>query len=230
MDALYSKLEYKTILIVEDDVSTLKWLVRVFSIYFKEVYSACDAIEGLEVFKKNPTCIVLADIQMPDIDGLTFLQKIKSINSNTFRIIMTAFNSSSYVHKAVESGVHLYLKKPIDIDEILVAISSYISNEQSDDKKLEDKIDLGESFVFDYYLETLYKNNSSITLTKKELSLLKLLLKNKHSFVSLELIEQVVWTEHTSLDAIRMVIVGLRKKTYSSLIENLKGLGYKINI
>lgn len=226
MDTIYSKLETKTILIVEDDTSTLKWLVRVLSIYFKEVYSACDAVEGLEVFKANPSSIVLADIQMPDVDGLTFLQKIKSMDSNTFRIIMTAFNSSPYINKAVESGVHLYLKKPIDIDEILVAISSYLSSE----KTLDEKIELGESFVFDLSLKTLYKNNTSIALTKKELLLLELLLKNRKSFVSLELIEQVVWAENTTPDAIRMVIVGLRKKLYSSLIENLKGLGYKINI
>lgn len=226
MDAIYSKLETKTILIVEDDASTLKWLVRVLSIYFKEVYSACDAIEGLEVFKKNPSSIVLADIQMPDVDGLTFLQKIKSMNSNTFRIIMTAFNSSPYINKAVESGVHLYLKKPIDIDELLVAMSSSLSSEKTFDKKVE----LGESFVFDSTLKTLYKDDTSIALTKKELLLLELLLKNRKSFVSLELIEQVVWTENTTADAIRMVIVGLRKKLYSSLIENLKGLGYKINI
>ncbi len=226
MDAIYSKLETKTILIVEDDVSTLKWLKRVLSIYFREVYSACDAIEGLNIFKKTPTNIVLADIQMPDIDGLTFLQKIKSLDVTTFRIVMTAFNSSPYINKAVEAGVHLYLKKPLDIDELLFAISSYVFTKEV----IKNRVDLKESFIFDSSLKTLYKDNTLVTLTKKELLLLELLLKNRDTFVTLELIEEVIWQEDTTADAMRMVIVGLRKKTYSSLIQNLKGLGYKINL
>jgi len=226
MDTIYKRLESKDILVVDDDPSTLKWLVRVLSLYFNNVYKASDVPEALKVFKNNPTHIVIADIQMPDIDGLSFLQKIKSLQSDTFRIIMTAFNSPDYLNRAVESGVHLYLKKPIDIDELLVAISSYIVGEVNN----EDCIELGESFLFYDSKQMVFKNDKAIILTKKELLLLQLLLKNKLSFVSLELIEQIVWQEDTTPDAIRMVIVGLRKKLHSKLIENLKGLGYRINL
>jgi len=225
MDSIYKLLESKTILIVEDDASTLKWLQRVLSLYFKEVNVACDAPEGLEIFKKNPSNIVIADIQMPDVDGLSFLQKIKSMNTDTFRIVMTAFNSLPYIERAVQSGVHLYLKKPIDIDELLVAISSHISKQN-----IQSDIILGNSFIYDSNTRTVYKDEKIIALTKKELDLFELLLKNRFSFVSLELIEQTVWKELVSADAIRMVIVSLRKKLYSELIENLKGLGYKINL
>jgi len=226
MDVIFKRLESKSILIVEDDESTLKWLGRVLSLYFYKVYQASDPVEALEIFKNTNPDIILADIQMPDIDGLSLLHKIKSLNANTFRIIMTAFNNSSYINDAVETGIHLYLKKPIDIDELLFAISSHIPNNYI----IQESVELGKNFIYDFSNTMLYKNSKVIKLTKKELLLLELFLKNRHGFISLELMEQTIWEGQATPDAIRMVLVGLRKKLYNELFENLKGLGYKINL
>lgn len=226
METIYSRLHSHTILIVEDDESTLKWLQRVLSIYFKEVYTACDALEALEKFNIHKTDIVLADIQMPQVDGLTFLKKVASISPNTMRITMTAFNTVPYLNRAVDSKVNFYLKKPIDIDELLFAISSHMP----DSNISEEKVNLGRNFEYNFLEKMLYSELKLIKLTKKELLLLELFLKNRHGFISLELIEQNIWEEQATPDAIRMVIVGLRKKTYNELFENLKGLGYRINL
>ncbi len=226
METIYSRLQSHTILIVEDDESTLKWLKRVLSIYFKEVYTASDALEALDKFNINKTDIVLADIQMPQVDGLTFLKKVASLSPETMRITMTAFNTVPYLNRAVDSGVHFYLKKPIDIDELLFAISSHMP----DSTLIEEKIDLGREFEYDSLKKMLYLESKLVKLTKKELLLLELFLKNRHGFISLEVIEQNIWEEQATPDAIRMIIVGLRKKLYNELFENLKGLGYRINL
>lgn len=226
MEAIHKCLSSHTVLIAEDDPSTLKWLVRVLSIYFKEVYAAPSAMDALELFTKTPSDIVIADIQMPEVDGLSFLQKIALISPNTLRVVMTAFNSNPYLNRAVESGVHLYLKKPIDIDELLVAISSHMP----ESKSLNTISNLGKDFYYDSQKKMVFKKSEPIKLTKKELLLLELLLKNAHGLVGLEVIEQNIYEEATTADAIRMVVVGLRKKIYSTLIENYKGLGYRLNI
>jgi len=226
MNAVHKRLQSKTILVVDDDESTLKWLVRVLRIYFKEVYSASDAMQAFEVFKQRNCDVIIADIQMPEVDGLSFLQKINTISPSTLRVVMTAFNSTSYLDRAVESGVYLYLKKPIDVDELLVAISSQMIVNNT----FEQIIHLGENFIYDVSKKMLYKDKEIIKLTKKELLLFELLIQNKDGFVTHDMIEQNVWQEHTTPDAIRMVIVGLRKKLYITLIENLKGLGYRLNI
>ena len=226
METIYSRLQSHTILIVEDDESTLKWLKRVLSIYFKEVYTASDALEALDKFNINKTDIVLADIRMPEVDGLTFLKKVASLSPETMRITMTAFNTVPYLNRAVDSGVHFYLKKPIDIDELLFAISSHMP----DSTLIEEKIDLGREFEYDSLKKMLYLESKLVKLTKKELLLLELFLKNRHGFISLEVIEQNIWEEQATPDAIRMIIVGLRKKLYNELFENLKGLGYRINL
>ncbi len=162
MEVIYSRLHSYSILIVEDDESTLKWLKRVLSIYFKNVYTACDVLEAFEQFEKHTIDIVLADIQMPHIDGLTFLKKLAIESPNTMRITMTAFNAVTYLNRAADSGVHFYLKKPIDIDELLFAISSFISNNQPIEI-----IDLGKSFTYNPLERMLFKNSTLIKLTKK---------------------------------------------------------------
>lgn len=226
MEAIHKRLASHTVLIAEDDPSTLKWLVRVLKIYFKDVYGAPDAMEALEIFTSTPCDIVIADIQMPEVDGLSFLQKISVISPHTLRVVMTAFNSSPYLNRAVESGVHFYLKKPIDIDELLVAISSHMP----EGKSINPISNLGEGFYYDANNKMVYKKSDPIKLTKKELLLLELLLKNRNGVVGLEMIEQNIYEEPVTADAIRMVVVGLRKKIYGDLVENLKGIGYRLNI
>ena len=226
MEVLNKKLQHHTILIAEDDPTTLKWLNRVLSIYFKDVYTASNAMEALEIFSKTPTTIVLSDIQMPEVDGLSFLQKIMTLNSKTIRIVMTAFNNPTYVNRAIESEVNFYLKKPIDIDNLLLTIALNI--DKNEEKVLNNS--LGDGYLYDNLQKIVRKNEKLIKLTKKEVLFIELLLKNRDRVVAIEEIESLIWDEPTSLDAIRMVVVGLRKKLYPEFIENIKGLGYKLKI
>jgi YesN/AraC family two-component response regulator len=127
MELLHEKLQPLTVIIAEDDESTLKWLVKILSIYFKEVRGAGNAIDALELFESSPSDVVISDIQMPQVDGLNFLQKIISIAPETLCIVMTAFTSPGYLNRAISAGVGFYLKKPIDVDELLVAVASNIA-------------------------------------------------------------------------------------------------------
>jgi len=224
MQAIHKRLQALTLLIAEDDESTLKWLSRVLSIYFKEVRVAKDAMEALELFQKSPSDVIISDIEMPQVDGLHLLQKISQLSPNTIRVVMTAYNTPEYINRAVESNVDFYLKKPIDIDEFLVAISSSASKESA----LSEEVFLNEDYSYSYKQKLVKKGQESIKLTKKEILLLELLLKNRKSVVSIEQIEHSIWREPVSADAIRMVVVGIRKKLYQGVIENLKGLGYRI--
>ncbi|MDD3596065.1 response regulator transcription factor [Sulfuricurvum sp.] len=226
MQTIHTRLQGLSILIVEDESSTRKWLVRVLQLYFKEVYSASDAMEALEKFTESPSQIVVADIQMPDVDGLTFLEKIAALSPNSLRIVMTAFNTNPYLNRAVEAGIHFYLKKPIDIDEFLVAVASHFP----EDAGPSFINDLGRGFFYNAHEMMLYQNEKAIKLTKKELQFIELLLKNRHGITSFEQIEKVIWDGYTTPDAIRMVVVALRKKIYPELIENFKGLGYRLSV
>ena len=139
---------------------------------------------------------------------------------------MTAFNTPEYINRAVESEVHFYLKKPIDIDEFLVAIASNIPKEVTKNTL----ISIGKSYFYDTLQKLVIKEDEIIKLTKKEILFIELLLQNKKSIVSIEQIENSIWEEPVTTDAIRMVVVGIRKKLYQDVIENIKGLGYRLNL
>lgn len=123
MEKLHTKLQALTLLIVEDDESTLKWLERILSIYFKDVKVANNAMDAFAIFRKEDIDVIVADIQIPEVDGLHLLQKIASVKPSCIRIVMTAFNNHIYLNRAIDAEVDFYFKKPIDIDELLVSIS-----------------------------------------------------------------------------------------------------------
>ncbi len=226
MENLHIKLQPLTILIVEDDESTLKWLNRILSIYFQKVYTANNAIDAYNIFKENPTDVVLADIQIPEVDGLNLLQKIATIQPSSLRIIMTAFNNQIYLNRAIDAEINFYFKKPIDIDELLITISLNINKQ----RKVTSILELKNEYIYDSVQKIIQVNDKKIKLTKKESLLLEYLYENKNAIVSLDQIENVVWKEPVTNDAIRMVVSGLRKKLYNNCIENIKGFGYRLSI
>jgi len=224
MEKLHTKLQALTLLIVEDDESTLKWLERILSIYFKEVKVANNAMDAFAIFRKEDIDVIVADIQIPEVDGLHLLQKIASVKPSCIRIVMTAFNNHIYLNRAIDAEVDFYFKKPIDIDELLVSISLSIKNQ----KKIIEKIKLKNNYVYDSVQKMIINKNSKINLTKKESLLFELLYENRNTIVSLEYIENSIWEEPTTNEAIRMVISSLRKKLYENSIQNIKGFGYKL--
>lgn len=226
MEKLHIKLQPLILLIVEDDESTLKWLERILQIYFKDVKVANNAMDALEIFNKEKIDVVIADIQIPEVDGLHFLQKVATVNPHCIRIVMTAFNNQIYLNRAIDAEVNFYFKKPIDIDELLVSISLSVK----DKPKLANRIKLKNDYIYDFVQKIIINENSKTNLTKKESLLFEFLYENRNAIVSLEQIENVVWEEPATNDAIRMVVSSLRKKLYKDSIENIKGFGYKLSL
>lgn len=226
MEKIHTKLQPLTLLIVEDDESTLKWLERILLIYFKDVKIANNAMDAFDIFKTHTIDIVIADIQIPEVDGLHLLQKIAIVNPSSIRIVMTAFNNQVYLNRAIDAEVDFYFKKPIDIDELLVSISLSKKNKT----KTIDKIELKDNYIYDSIQKVIINKDLKINLTKKESLLLEFLYEKKNLIVSLEQIENVVWKEPVTSDAIRMVVSSLRKKLYINSIENIKGFGYRLSL
>lgn len=109
---------HKKILFVEDEE-----LVReVTAIYLKRVFAECyyaqNGEDGLAKFVEYKPDIVMTDIEMPKMDGLTMSQKIKMINPDAKIVIATAYNDDTKESLAKELGVYAYLVKPVDYDEL----------------------------------------------------------------------------------------------------------------
>jgi len=107
-----------TILYVEDNLSLREKASKLLKKFFLKVDLAENGEVGLDLFKKQHHAIVITDIKMPKMDGLTLLKHIKKINPETKTIIMSAFDDKHLLFKGIELGIFRFLKKPVDIVEL----------------------------------------------------------------------------------------------------------------
>lgn len=222
------KFKNYTILYVEDDEGVRTINSRFLNRMFNKLYEAKDGEEGLALYKKYHPDIILTDIQMPKIDGITLSKKIRKTDQITKIIISTAFSDKDYLLEAIELRLEKYIIKPLTSRNLIPALTKAV---QSLEKEKEIKIELGEDFYFDNTTSLFYFHEKVLELNKKELLFLKLLVLNKKRVVSYEEIEQYVWEdEYMSLNSLRTTIGFLRKKIPFNCIKNISNMGYKLKL
>ncbi|MFQ6092275.1 MAG: sigma-54-dependent transcriptional regulator [bacterium] len=120
----------KSILVIDDDRSICQTLEINFSQKGYQVSTALDGEEGLaKVQAENPD-LVLLDIRMPKMDGLTLLEKIKEINKDICVIIITAYDDMQTTIRAMQLGAYEYVRKPIDADEMELTVQRALENQE----------------------------------------------------------------------------------------------------
>ena len=120
-----------TLLYVEDDEQAQEQMKMMLEDDVKEFYQAFDGEEGLALYKKVNPDIVLTDINMPFLDGLSMSKEIKKINDDTPIIIMSAFDDRKTLLNALNIGIDYFTPKPIDMDivnERLEKIAKHLQN------------------------------------------------------------------------------------------------------
>lgn len=221
-----SDLSKMTVLFVEDEQNIRDALENAIGDEFASFIVARDGDEGFKKFQKYKPDIVITDIMMPIKDGLEMSKEIKKISRNTPIVVVSAFDEKERLLQAIDIGVDKYLIKPIDADELMTALN-FIGK---DLLSLDDIVDLGGEYKFDRSKKVLIKNDCVITLTKKELLFITILVKNLGVFVLHEEIKKYVWINKSVSDAaIRTFVKRIRSKTGKNFIKNIPGLGYKIN-
>jgi two-component system, NtrC family, response regulator AtoC len=111
------------ILLIDDEKDTVAGLSQVLSEAGHEVESATGGADGLERFSRNLPDLVLADIRMPDIDGLEILRRIKRIERSSAEVVLiTGQGDEESLLQALRLGAADYLRKPVDVRELLIII------------------------------------------------------------------------------------------------------------
>lgn len=117
------------ILLVDDEVYVTSSLVKTIpwpSLDVRHVYQAASAAEALAILDENPVDIVVTDIAMPDMDGLTLLQIIGERWTHIKCILLTGHSDFQYAHKAVQLQAFAYILKPINDEEFVKILSGAI--------------------------------------------------------------------------------------------------------
>ncbi len=112
------------ILYVEDDDEIRGELLEILELDFAHIAVANNGKEGLDLYKKQKPDLVISDIQMPQMDGLTMCKQIREFSSDLPIILTTAFNEPSYQEAVQELDNTFFVTKPINMDELYVAIKA----------------------------------------------------------------------------------------------------------
>ena len=215
-----------TVLLVEDDSDSKKIMHDVLSDNFEKVFTAQNGHEGLKKFKKYNPNMVITDAFMPISDGLDMTRFIKEISKDTPVIVLSAHSEKETLLKAIDVGVDKYLIKPIMADDLLNTLENVAKN------KIETSniIQVANGYSFNKIKRVLIRDGVEISLTKKELAFISLLIKRLGTLVLHDEIKSVVWVgESVTEAAIRTFVKRVRDKVGNSFIKNVPGLGYKID-
>ena len=131
LDAAF--LKTLTILYVEDDPSAREEIGVFLRRRAGSLVVASDGAEGLAAFRKKPTDIVVTDIQMPNMDGLTMAREIRNLDRNVPILVTTAFEQTDYLMRSLDLGIDQYVLKPIQghrFESALMALAHRLSSEE----------------------------------------------------------------------------------------------------
>ena len=224
------KNSYKNIkiLYVEDDEIARENGVEYLQNFFETIYEASDAIVALQLYEKYKPDIIITDIQMPKLNGLEFVKKIRQKDKKTQIIIITAFCDKNYLLKAIELQLVKYLIKPVKEKEFEEALFLCVNSLQEDNSNI---VKLENEIYFDTFNKNLVIKDEIVKLRAKEILFLELLIKNKNRYVTYEEIESYVWFDSVmTKDALKTLVKNVKTKLQKDMIENLTNSGYKIGI
>ncbi len=131
------------ILIAEDEEISLKHLTYALEKEGYEVTGTKDGISAFSLFEKNAYDVIIADIKMPGMDGLTLLEKIKARESDAEVIIITGFGSIESAVAAMKKGASEYVTKPFNLDELNIKIKKVLQKKRIEKENIALKVSLG---------------------------------------------------------------------------------------
>ncbi|HHT9154414.1 MAG TPA: sigma-54-dependent transcriptional regulator [Candidatus Tripitaka sp. YC43] len=123
------------IFVVDDEPDMVKGLVLVLR-EIGEVGTAPTAEEALEYIKRNPVDVVVTDVRMPGIGGISLLEKIKEFRPRIEVIVLTAYGSIESAIDAMKKGAYHYVTKPFNNDELLIVVQRALQ-----DKRLHEELE-----------------------------------------------------------------------------------------
>jgi DNA-binding response OmpR family regulator len=214
------KFEKLSLLVITKDVKFYNELKKTFS-SVKELKIVNNSEQAIQLCQTTNFDILLMDTMSNSFtNSFTNISKVSNI---PLKIIVLNTCSDQDILDAVNSNINTIFTKPFSMNNLKLSIIMALNtNERSD------KIKLGQGFYFDIYRDRAYNRYGKVVnLTKLEIKLLKLIIKNQGNIVDYKLIEDTVWAgKKMSIFTMRNVISKIRTKMYYDVFKNASSKGY----
>ncbi len=219
---MYGILKEKVVLYVEDDKEVLENIASLLGNYFKKFYYAKDAKEAFAIFDKFKIDILLVDIELPGINGLEFIKKIREKDKQIPIVVISAYTKTDYLLESIELGLEKYIVKPFTtkkLYELLTILDQFYREHNI--------VELKEGLFLNFTDKSISYENKKFHLTQRELEFLKILYLKR--YISYEEIDTLWKDEPPTFNAIRSFIKNIRKKLPQDLLHNHQSLGYYLH-
>lgn len=222
------------ILIIDDEESILELLTLNLKIYGYKVFTSNTGKGVLEKIIEIQPNIILLDLMLPEVDGISICKKIpENTIWNDLRIIILSAKSEE-IDKitCLDIGADDYITKPFSVRELIARIHAFARRISPVEQPTQDSIQY-RNLMIKPKEKMVLKEEKKIFLTSLELKLLLYLLKNRGKIATREMIFKHVWNyeEQNNTRSLDVNIRKLRQKLEDSdnfYIETIRGIGYKI--
>ena len=225
-----------SILLVEDEEHLHEALKLNLEMEGYEVDSAFDGGDALKKIQSAHYDLLILDIMLPSLDGFSITECMRLNNNQTPILILSAKNTSANRVQGLKLGADDYLTKPFNLEELILRVAKLIQKnaQQTNASPQMDSYQFkGHNIDFNAS-EVLLASGQKITLTKRELLLLKLLIEHKQNVVTREKILQLVWGYQVfpNTRTIDNFILNFRKyfeidPKHPKHFISMRGVGYK---
>jgi two-component system alkaline phosphatase synthesis response regulator PhoP len=229
-------MQQPSILLVEDEEHLHEALKLNLEMEGYEVDSVFDGQEALKKIQSAHYDLIILDIMLPSLDGFSITERMRLNNNQTPILILSAKNTSANRVQGLKLGADDYLTKPFNLEELLLRVAKLLqknAQQVNPSPSMEQYQFQGHRIDFNAS-EAWLASGQKITLTKRELLLLKLLIEHKNTVVAREKILQLVWGYQVfpNTRTIDNFILNFRKyfeldPKHPKHFISMRGVGYK---
>ena len=221
------------ILIIEDEEKIARFLELELTHEGYEVTKSADGREGLDLALEGGFNMILLDIMLPGLNGLEVIRRLRK-SSEVPVIMLTARDAVMDKVSGLDMGANDYVTKPFAIEELLARIRVLIRNKENSESVENRKVLTWDRLTLDSLSHSVEYNGEAIDLTKREFTMLELLLLNKNIVLTRETFLERVWGYDYmgETNVVDVYVRYLRSKiddVYGiNMIRTVRGIGYVI--
>lgn len=218
------------ILVIEDENKVVDFIKRGLKEEGYSVDVVFDGEEGHFQATSNEYDVIILDLMLPKMDGITLCKKLRQGKISTPILMLTAKDSVKYKVIGLDSGANDYLTKPFAFEELLARVRALLRKPETLAPAKLQAADL----IVDLLTHRVTRSGKEIVLTNKEYALLEYLMRNSGSIVTRTMISEHVWDINfdTFTNVIDVYVNYLRNKIdkghKKKLIQSIRGRGYMI--
>jgi DNA-binding response OmpR family regulator len=213
------------ILLLEDELMLNQTIKEFLESQGNVVTETFDGQDAIEIIEKNEFDLLILDINVPGVDGLSLLEALHVKKIYIPTIYISALVDIEDISRAFDLGCYDYLKKPFHLQELSLRIKKVLSSKHEPTLHVK----LSANYEYDRQMKILYFEKEPQMLSKKQLQIIDVLAKNISRVVDYEMFRIYVWDEAIIDNAtIRAEINRLKKILKEDFILNIRAMGYMI--